>query len=136
VAPVKKRRSWIWILLAILGVIVVGVGACSVWLFQVASGPIDGANAWLAEVDEADYQGAYELSCTETRDAFTLESFTTIIQTDIGIEIDGYNLNSVNNTNGVVTVSGNVTADGSTQSIEFLLRNQDGWKVCEYYLGF
>ncbi len=40
----KKRRKWPWILLAIFLLMVVGVGACSVFLFKAVSGPAKFAN--------------------------------------------------------------------------------------------
>ena len=136
VPPAKKSRRWIWILLAIFGVMVVGVGACTALIYNAARGPIDGANLWMAMVDEGDYQGAYDSTCESTRSTIPADAYAASLDADFGAGIDGYQLSSVANTNGIVTVDGTVDVGGSSRAIEFLLRNEDGWSVCSYTLGF
>jgi hypothetical protein len=114
-------------------VLVTGVGACSFVVYRLARGPVDGANQWLAYLDEGDYQAAYDSVCDSNLQQLRPRQTMLELENDFGAGIDEYYLSSVYNENGLVTVTGTVTVGGREQPISFRMENDDdGWKVCEY----
>ncbi len=139
--PQKKSRKRLWITLGtILTVLVLGIGACSVWFVSTVKAPVDEANRFLAVVDAGDYPAALAMmtpSCDGS--TITVDAFDQIFA---GRSID-YNLtsSSVNTSTGAgtsATVSGTVTAlgeQGAQRRIEVFLRDRDGWKVCGFNIA-
>lgn len=130
--PAKKRRTWLWVLLGLFGFFVVGIGACSALLFTAAKAPIDSANSWIALVDNGDYQGAYDALCQASRDRTTAETVTSGLELDFGAGISDYRLDSYNNSNGLVTVTGSITVAGTSRPITLHMNDESGWRVCDY----
>ena len=125
----RKRRKWPWVLGGIFLFFVLLIGGCTFFLVNLARGPIDGANDWIAMLDEGDFVGAQSSMCSAaTTTPSTLEA-------DFGAGIDDYNLNGFNSTNGATSVEGTVTIGGFTRAITLFVADQnDSWRVCNYLL--
>lgn len=128
-AAPRKRRKWPWILGGIVLLFFVLIGGCTLFVFNLARGPIDGANEWIAVLDEGDFAGAQSTMCRSSA------TEPASLVADFGAGIDDYNLNSVNSTNGSTSVDGTVTIGGRARGITLFMANQDGnWRVCDYLL--
>jgi len=121
-----------------LAIIVVGIGGCGYWLFQVANGPIDVGNEYLAAVQAGDFDEAWALSDSS---CFEFGSAEALADVFAGENITGYELSGsrVSSTNGVTTgsTSGTITLDGDDdRSIQILASKPgDGWLVCGFDIG-
>lgn len=126
-----KRRKWPWILGGVFLLFVLMIGGCSLLVFNLARGPIDGANEWVAMLDDGDFVGAQASMCGgagNANDPGTLEA-------DFGAGIDDFNLSSVNSTNGVTSVEGTITVGGVPRAATMFMNNEnDAWRVCNYVL--
>jgi hypothetical protein len=69
----KKRRKWPWILLGIFLLMVLGIGACSVFVFRAISGPTDYANTFADQLYTNPSGAAGELCPGSTIDAAGLQ---------------------------------------------------------------
>ena len=118
-----------WITVAtIVGICVLGIGACTVWFVSTVTAPVDEANRFLAEVDEGHYATALAMMTTPCDGSqITTDVFDQIFG---GAPID-YNLNSSNVTNNDAVASGSFSSPiTSASQIEVYLKDRDGWKVC------
>jgi hypothetical protein len=64
------------VLAVVAAAVVVGV----ILFIRSISGPIDATNELLRAVQARDYGTAYELSCSEVRERYTLEQFTRALE--------------------------------------------------------
>lgn len=131
----RRRRRWPWIVLGIVVALLLAVGGCSYVLFRAAQPSIDGANRWLALLDEGRYGEAYDALCAPMRQATSRQAGTAELEDDFGAGIDGYRINNYSNFNGRVTVGGVVTIGGVEGGIQLAMDDDDGdWRVCGYQL--
>jgi hypothetical protein len=115
----------------VIGLPLIGIGACTFFLVGAVKGPINESNAMLALLDEGKYQEAYDSfdpACTEN---FEVEDILAIWE---GVEIDGYDLKNVSVVNSKADVSGTVSVNGGLSNpISFELNKRGGdWKVCGF----
>ncbi len=117
----------------VIGLPLIGIGACTFFLIGAVKGPINESNAMLALLDEGKYQEAYDSFDPACTSSFTAEDLSS---TWTGVEVDGYNLNSVNVVNSNAEVDGTVSLNGgSPEPVHFELNKRDGdWKVCGFTL--
>lgn len=135
IAPPKRRR-WPWVLLGIFVVLLLLIGGCSWLVFRAFSPSIDAANEWMVLVDEQRWDEAYDELCASTRQAQPQEEVVAILQSDFGPSVDGYRLSQYQNTNGAVSVGGEVTVGGDDRPITFAMSDADDtWRVCSYTFG-
>ena len=133
VAPPKKRRKWPWILGGFFLLLIVGVGSCTFFVVNLVSGPIDGANEWMALVDNGQYAEAYESMCSSTKASADAATYELLLESEFGGGIDSYRLSSVQSTNGNTSVDGTVEVAGQSRTIAFLMNNEDdAWRVCSF----
>lgn len=141
--PRPQGRSTLKIVLIVVGAVLtlccVGGIVGGYFLYQgvsEATAPVRGAaNDYLADVEAARYDAAYDRLCADTRRRITRQEFAATLagETPKPVEhsLSGFNISTVN---GVTT--GSVTAvvtydDGSkrSHSVE-LVKEGDAWKVC------
>ncbi len=115
----------------VIGLPLIGIGACTFFLLGAVTGPVDESNAMLALLDEGKYQEAYDSFDPTCTGDFGVEDIRAIWA---GVEIDGYNLNDVSVQNSKADVSGTVSVNGGISNpISFELNKRDGdWKVCGF----
>ena len=129
-APVKKSRRSLWITLAIIfGVLILGIGSCTVWFVGTVKAPVDASNKFLAAIDDGDYAEAISLSDPGCSLGMSEADLAAAFQ---GADIT-YNLNNSSVTNSSATVSGSFSVAGqNVTSISLQLRNIDGWRICGF----
>jgi len=136
-APAKKSK-WKLVVGLIIGLMVL-IGACTVFVVRLASGPIDVSNDFLNAVQAGDFERAWALSdasCfVEDGGQERLEAVFA------GETIEAYDLTSTNvqSTNGRSTgsASGTITLSGGDVRRITLTANKSGsdWRVCGFDLG-
>lgn len=113
-----------------LGVLVLLVGACGVWLFTLNKPAFDASNEFLALVDSGDYNAAAASTSCNISVADLEEVFA-------GQDII-YNLSSSSVRNGSsATVSGSLevpTKSYSNISLS-LFKSADEWTVCTFFIS-
>ncbi len=132
-APPRRRRRWPWVLLG--GVILLGlaIGGCSVLFLRAVSPSIDAANEWMALVDEQRWDEAYGELCAVTQERQAADSVVSTLRQDFGDGITGYRLSQYQNTNGNVSIGGDVEIAGQDRPITLAMSDADGtWRVCGY----
>lgn len=129
----RKKRRWPWILVGILGLLVLLIGGCSWLVFRAASPSIDAANEWVALVDEQRWGEAYDALCPALRAEVDRADGEAELQNDFGAGIDAYRISSFQNTNGNVSVGGQITVGGDERPVTFRMDDDSGqWRVCGY----
>lgn len=134
--PQKKSRKWLWVLLGIPLLALLGIGGCTAVLFRAVSGPIDATNAFVAELDEGDFDGAYQSLCQATRNAVPAEQWTAEIEAGLSGDITDYRFTeaSVSSVNGSSTavVSGSIEIGGLSRNVTYsLVEEGSEWRVCQ-----
>lgn len=139
--PKKKRRIWVWLLI-LIGIPLLLVGGCVAFVLNVARGPLDATNGYIALLDEQRFDEAYDAAHPECQE-IDRTNFVLALQ---DLDIVGYNMDSVSTTNNnVAVVSGTITlapdpavdvVGEDTRTAQFNLRTLDGdWKVCGFDIG-
>ena len=109
--------------------LVLGVGACTIWFVGTVKAPVDKSNEFLAAIDNGDYAQAIALSDPLCSQGMSEADLANAFQ---GADIT-YDLTSSSITNSSATVSGSFAVVGENVStIEVYLRNNDGWSVCGF----
>ncbi len=129
--PAKKRSVWKWIA-GVVALFVLGVGGCSLLLFNAVKGPIDAANDFLAAAEAGDITEVVNLSSASP------ECFGPTVRADLEsflsqVSVSDYNLTSsfVSSDNGSTTGEVSGTIGGGDQTIAFLMvKDSDDWLVC------
>jgi hypothetical protein len=134
-APRKKSR-WKLVVGLVVGFMLL-IGGCTLLLWRAVSGPIDAGNDFLAELQDADYGGAFALT---DPDCFDGAGPGLLREVFGSAPIESYRLSttSVDSTNGRTsgTTSGSITfAGGDDRTIELFLIDEGGWLVCGFDLG-
>ena len=139
--PAKPRNNLRTILI-VVGIVLVlccgGAVAGGVYLFRGVAGTIgpvnEAASAYMDDLVERDYSGAYQRLCAQ-RQAQLPESTFTSHQKD-AFSVRSYNITNTNVSNMNGNVSASVTVritmtDGADHTQIFRLVKEDGeWKVC------
>jgi len=129
--PAKKSAVWKWIL-GVFVLFVLGVGGCSLLLFNAVKGPIDAANEFLAAAEAGDLAEVVNLASTDAK------CFGSTAEADLEdflaqVSISDYNLSSsyVNSLDGQTTgdVSGTIRAGDQTIAFR-MVKVSDEWLVC------
>lgn len=135
-SPAKKRRLWLWLLLGLPLLGLLGIGGCSAVLYRAVRGPIDATNDYVAKLDNGDLGGAYDSLCSTEQASFTEGQFIAATEAELGDEITGYRFSSasITNSNGAqsATVRGRLEIDGVSRATSFNLIKEAGeWRVCD-----
>jgi hypothetical protein len=139
---VPRRSHTLRTVLIVVGVVAVlccgGAITGGVVLFksiQTATGPArTSVETFLDRLEAGQADAAYQSLCTATREQFTVEQFTQIV--DARPKPQGYSIVSTNvaNFNGRVSASVDATlryADGSSDTHRFQLVKESGtWRIC------
>ena len=136
VAAPNRFKPLIITLVAIVAVLALGIGACTVWFVSTVTAPVDEANEFLADIDAGDYQAAaqhLDPACSAGLDA------NELMRIFGGANID-YDLTSSSvQGSSDAQVSGSFSfEDGSSgfDQIElFLGKPGDDWRVCGFGLS-
>lgn len=133
--PRKKRRVWLWLLLGIPLLMLLGIGGCTALLFTSLRPPIDTTNAFVANLDDGDLRAAYDSFCEPIKASVGYDVWATAITRELGGEITDYSFTqaSVVNSNGnqSATVTGTLEIDGASRPAEYDLIKEGGtWRVC------
>ena len=134
--PQKKSRKWLWILLAIPLLILLGIGGCTALLVSSIGEPIDATNAFVADLDNQDFAAAYNQLCTTTKGAVGPDQWAAEVEAGLGGEITDYNFTeaSVSSSSGqqsTATVTGTIAVDGVDRAVSYgLVKEGDDWRVC------
>jgi hypothetical protein len=108
-----------------------GIGGCTLFVVNLARGPIDGANAWVGLLDEGDFGGAYDNLCAQLRSGRERQDVTAELEASYGAGITTYRFTTVQSTNGVTTVEGTIDVSNNTRQVTLTMVEEDGnWKVC------
>uniref|UniRef100_UPI0031F088C9 Rv0361 family membrane protein n=1 Tax=Rugosimonospora acidiphila TaxID=556531 RepID=UPI0031F088C9 len=125
-----------------MGIVVVvccgGALTGGIFLFksvQSATGPAhDSVDTFLDEMTAGQTEAAYEDLCSATRQQFTTEQFTQIVDGRPKIVQHSITGTNVSNFNGHVSAAVNAElryADGSSDTHLFQLTKEDGaWRIC------
>jgi fumarate hydratase class II len=119
---------WVWILVAVLGLVVLcGGGAIigGVFIFKAATAPVDTTNEWIDDVRAGNTSAAQSDTCAGE----SASEFADYIEFYTG-SITSHNMNNVDVTNNIATVSGTISGSEGTFPFSFGLVDDDGWKVC------
>ena len=135
----KKSKTWLWVLLGFVGLLVLlGVG-CTALLVRAASGPVDAGEDFMELVEAGNGSAAYEslapLCQTNNRPAFE--------QLVVDLNVDGFSLNSLPTSletqqggTAKSVVNGTATVAGAQQSVRLDMEEVDGdWRVCMFIVG-
>jgi hypothetical protein len=134
--PQKKSKKWLWILLAIPLLLLLGIGGCTALVISSVGAPIDATNAFVADLDNGDYAAAYNQLCTSTKGAADPDQWAAEAEAGIGGEITDFSFTeaSVSSSSGqqsTATVSGTIEVDGIARSGTYnLVKEGDDWRVC------
>ena len=135
-APQKKSKKWLWILLAIPLLLLLGIGGCTALLYSSIGQPIDATNAFVAELDNGDYAAAYNQLCTSTKGAVDPDQWAAEAEAGIGGEITDFSfteafVSASSGQESTATVSGTIEVDGVGRSVTYnLVKEGDDWRVC------
>jgi hypothetical protein len=110
---------------------IAGIGGCTLFVLNLARGPIDAANAWVAIVDEGNFDAAYDNLCADLRNTNDRASVVSGLDATYGGGITDYQFSAVDSTNGVTSVTGTIAVAGQSRPISLVMRKDgDDWKVC------
>jgi hypothetical protein len=141
--PQKRhhRRSWIWLLVGAVAVILgLAVASGTVWITKVKP-PIDAANDYLRDVTNGDYDAAFDQLCAAERVDSSPESlgrfFRGLFFTTSGYEVSPFDVHRDGNR---VTVEADLNPDvsgGRGDVVRLRLEDTDGeWRPCGGRFGF
>ncbi len=131
-APPRRRRRWPWILGATILFLMLAAGGCTWLALQAARPPIDAANEWLALVDEQRFDEAYDALCPGAQARLDRAATEAELGRDFGPGLAAYRISSYQNTNGRVSVGGDVTVGlDDDRPITLFMDDEGGdWRVC------
>ncbi len=73
-------KTWVIVILAIFGVLAIGVVGCAVIFANVLQGPSKAADAWLAQISKGEYRKAYENSSPRFKELSSYEDFQDFVK--------------------------------------------------------
>ncbi len=128
----RRRRRWPWVLGTVLGAIVILLATGIILFVTKIKPPIDAANAFLEEVEDRDFDRAFDRLCAGDDSRFSPESLEVLFE--FGQLADDYSVNPF----GVDVDGSRATVDFDSDGIddefdyiELPLRKEDGtWRVC------
>jgi hypothetical protein len=134
--PKRRNRGCLLALVLVPLLIVLGIGGCTAAIVLAVRPPIDATNRFVANLDNGDFDAAYESLCAAERESVPRQVWIDAQVADLGGEITGYQFTSgeVNSAVGsqtVAVVTGTIEVDGVERAERFRLVDEDGdWKIC------
>lgn len=126
----RRRRRWPWVLGALLAAIVV-LGVTGTVLFvQKIKPPIDAANTFLGDLEDRDFERAFDQMCSRDQDVFDADDLGALF--GVGF-LDDYEINpfDVDVDGDRARVSFDAEGTGDDDYFELPLRKEDGdWRPC------
>ena len=128
----RRRRRWPWVLGGVLALVVILI-AVGITLFTVKiKPPIDAANDFLEEIEERNFEQAFDQLCSADQNELSAEVLESAFA--FGQIADDYNVNFF----GVDIDGDRATVDFDSDAVgddfdyyELPLRKEDGdWRVC------
>ena len=134
-APAPKRKlTWLWVLLGVLGLIAVLVVVAVVLFVRTLAGPIDATNQVLAPIKSENYPAAYRLACSENRTDYDESAYAQVFidTTDQRGKITGYDVNYSSVHGSTADVRYDISfKGGSTLRLEARAVKENGkWRAC------
>lgn len=127
----KKRKIWPWFLLGLPVLFIMLIGGCTLLVYNLTTGPIDATNVHVANLDNGDFEAAYQNLCERLKADVSPEVWIDQTRADLGGEITGYTYASSQVTNGSALVTGTIVIDGLSRASSFNLVLENGeWRVC------
>ena len=135
--PKKKKKTWLWILLSVLAVIVILIGVFVWWVLGGSQGnPTKNADTFFDSVKAGQTDQAYGATAQIFKDATSQEDFVEFLDAyPILKEYSALKFTGVERQSGegktVSVLSGTITdKDGKEQAIEVTMIAEGGeWKV-------
>ncbi|MGH1489202.1 MAG: hypothetical protein ACRBK7_07385 [Acidimicrobiales bacterium] len=108
------------------------IGGCVVLLLGATTPAIDATNAYVALLDDGEFEAAYESMCLSSRASTEIGEWVEGTRNQLGdVGITDYNFTSVSVSGGRATVTGVIEVDGFPRSAVFtLVSESDEWRVC------
>lgn len=130
----KRKLTWLWVLLGVLGLIAALVVVAVVLFVRTLAGPIDATNAVLAQIKAENYAAAYRLSCSADRELYTLDQYEQVFLNTKDAEgaIESYDVNYSSVDGNEAEVRYDLEFSGGTQDrYESSARKENGtWRAC------
>ncbi len=120
-------------MLIVLGLFVVLIGGCGLFVFNSTRGPVDATNIFVANLDDGNLAEAHGSLCSRVRSSTPFDEWAAGLDARLrGGEITDYNFTSVSvSNNSVAVVTGTIEIDGFDQQSRFDLVSEGGsWRVC------
>lgn len=131
----KKRKTWLWVLLSIIGVVVI-LGGMFVWWVFGGGTPKKVANEWLELLASDQVDAAYDMTASAFKEGTSAEQFDVFLEAyPIMTSVDAANYSGIERevTNGqsLTTLTGTLSGmDGSTSPVKLVLIEEDStWKI-------
>ncbi len=128
----KRRRLWPYVLFGLVAVLALFAG-CTVIGVSLARAPVGAANEFVALLDDGELEAAYASLCPAKQAEVDFEEFAADMARST--EISDYNLSALSAGIGdLVLVTGTVDlADDPPRNMTLdVVRDGDGWQVCDY----
>ncbi len=130
----KRKLTWLWVLLGVLGIITALVVVAVVLFVRTLTGPIDAANRALVQIKAHHYPAAYRLACSEDRRNYSEKQYEQafIDATTQQGQIKSYDVNYASINGAKAEVRFNIEFVGSgTVRYEASAQKENGhWRVC------
>ena len=128
-----KPRIWPWVT-GLVVIVTVVLGGCVSIMVNLVRAPIETTNAFVANLDNGEYEVAYNSLCQATRSELTLAEF--VDHQSASEAITDYTLTPAAASVGeLTTVSGTIDISGEPRNVTFdLVREGGQWRVCTYDL--
>ncbi|MFH0831017.1 MAG: DUF4864 domain-containing protein [Parcubacteria group bacterium] len=137
VQQVKKRKTWLWVLLGVVAVLVVLIGLFVWWIFGGSTGSAKkAATNWITQLSSEQVDQAYQNTSTGFQQGTDRAAFESFLEAyPIMTNMTEVKFTSIERQSGegqsLTTVDGTLTgSDGATSPIEvMLILENDDWKV-------
>ena len=134
--PSRRKRPWLWVLIAAGVAILGGVGLLLARTTTQFTKVADEANAYAQLIIDGDLQEAFEQSCPTVRDELGFDAFERSMES---LDLSAVYLTHVNIRSGtagrrVAVVTGTMTSAGEEQPLTVEMPDVNGdWQVCGFY---
>jgi hypothetical protein len=142
VPPRKRRLTWLWFLIPLMGVFVAATVVVVVFGVKLFTEPVDATNDFYADLSAGRYEEAYAALCSPAQRAFSEAQFVQDQEQTEQTQgrITDYDFDNVEFSNtdddfdsDVIdaTVKGTISRDGRSYDVVVGLQREDGeWRVC------
>jgi hypothetical protein len=130
--PARRRRRWPWVLGGLLALIVVLGTTGTVLFVEKIKPPIDATNDFLADVENGNFERAFDQLCARDHDVFDAEELGLLFGFGGGI-LDGFEVNpfDVHVDGDRARVSFDAEGSDGDDYFELPLRKEGGeWRPC------